>query len=69
MVKTTLKVTGMHCEGCENRIKKMLPRIDTVQNVEADRNTEKVVFESNGGDDTLQAVKEKIADLGYQVVA
>ncbi len=69
MVKTTLKVTGMHCEGCENRIKKMLPRIDTVENVEADRNDEKVVFESNGSDETLQSVKEKIADLGYQVVA
>ena len=69
MVKTTMKVTGMHCEGCENRIKKMLPRIDSVENVEADRNEEKVVFESNGNDDTLQMVKEKIADLGYQVVA
>ena len=69
MVKTTLKVTGMHCEGCENRIKKMLPRIDTVENVEADHNNDKVVFESNGNDDTLQMVKEKIADLEYQVVA
>lgn len=69
MVKTTLKVTGMHCEGCENKIKKMLPRIDTVENVEADRNEEKVVFESNGSDEILKSVKDKIADLGYQVVA
>lgn len=68
MVNTTLKVTGMHCEGCENRIQKLLPKIESVSNVDADRNKETVVFESNGSDVTLSAVKDKIVDLGYQVV-
>ncbi len=65
---TTLKVTGMHCEGCENKIQKMLPRIDSVENVTADREAEQVTFDSNGSDSTLNAVKSKIDDLGYQVV-
>lgn len=68
MQKTELNVKGMHCEGCENRIKKMLPRINSVGDVTADRNAEKVTFTSNGDPETLNAVNEKIADLGYQVV-
>jgi copper chaperone CopZ len=68
MTDVKLKVTGMHCEGCENRIKKMLPRIDSVDNVKADRNAESVEFSYNGDADTLTAVKDKIADLGYEVV-
>ena len=68
MQKTELNVKGMHCEGCEDRIKKMLPRIDSVSDVTADRNAEKVTFTSNGESETLNAVKDKIADLGYQVV-
>ncbi len=68
MQTTELQVKGMHCEGCENRIKKMLPRIDSVSDVSADRNIEKVEFTSNGKPDTIAAVKEKIGELGYQVV-
>ena len=68
MQKTELHVRGMHCEGCENRIKRMLPRIDSVSDVNADRNAEKVEFTSNGEPDTITAVKEKIGELGYQVV-
>jgi len=68
MTDVKLKVTGMHCEGCENKIRKMLPRIDSVDNVKADRNAELVEFTFNGNEDTLIAVKDKIADLGYEVV-
>ena len=68
MQKTELDVKGMHCEGCENRIKKMLPRIDSVSNVTADRNAEKVTFSSDGAPETLNAVTGKITELGYQVV-
>ena len=64
----TLKVTGMHCEGCENKFRKMLPRIESVENVNADRLAETVEFEFNGSDDVLSAVKSKIDDLGYSVV-
>lgn len=68
MTNITLKVTGMHCEGCENRIQKLLPRIDSVSDVTADRNKESVKLSYNGNEDTLKAVKEKISDLGYEVV-
>ena len=66
-MQTTLKITGMHCGGCETKLQKMLPRIESVDNVAADREAETVSFEYDGSDDTLSAVKSKIGDLGYQV--
>lgn len=62
-----LKVTGMHCEGCENRIQKMVSKIDSVTDVKADREEEKVAFNFDGSDDTMDAIKAQIDELGYQV--
>jgi len=67
-MKATLKVTGMHCEGCEGKIERMLPRIESIADVNADRTAESVEFDYNGSEDILSAAKEKIGDLGYQVV-
>lgn len=67
-MQTTLKVTGMHCGGCENKIQKVVGRMDSVQNVHADRNAEQVDLEYDGSEEVLNSVKSKIVDLGYQVV-
>ncbi|HKK46471.1 MAG TPA: heavy-metal-associated domain-containing protein [Balneolaceae bacterium] len=64
---TSLKVTGMHCEGCENRIQKMLGKIDSVSDVKADREAEKVEFNYNGSAETMSAIESKIGELGYTV--
>jgi len=66
-MRSTMKVTGMHCPGCENKIQKVLPRIESVENVQADREADTVLFDSDGEEATMQAVKEKIHDLGYTV--
>ena len=39
MKETTIKVKGMVCGGCENRIKNALSQIDGVENVEASHET------------------------------
>ena len=64
---TSLQVTGMHCEGCENRIRKMVGKINGVSEVKADRNAGKVEFDFDGSSETLTAIKEKIDELGYEV--
>lgn len=64
---TSLKVTGMHCEGCENRIQKVIEKIESVSNVKADREAEKVEFDFDGSADTITAVKSKINELGYKI--
>jgi copper ion binding protein len=67
MQNTTLEVTGMHCEMCESKIQKMVGKIDNVENVKADRESEKVQLEYDGSETTMDAVKQKIDDLGYKV--
>lgn len=62
-----LHVTGMHCEGCENKINKMIAKIDGVARVKADREKEEVELEYDGSPDTIKAVEDKIDDLGYSV--
>ena len=39
MKETTIKVKGMMCEGCENRIKNALGEIEGIKEVEANHNT------------------------------
>ncbi len=65
MKEVVLKVDGMHCAGCENRIQNAVSLIDGVTKVQADHtNGEvKVTMEK----EVLDQVKEKIQDLDFQV--
>ncbi|HKJ68926.1 MAG TPA: heavy-metal-associated domain-containing protein [bacterium] len=67
-MKTTLKVTGMHCEGCENKIQKVVGRIDSVHSVTADRTEEMVELDLDESPELLTTIKTRITDLGYTVV-
>ena len=67
MKETIINVKGMVCNGCENRVKNALKNINGVENVVANHNTGKVTVTSN--DDVLESViKEKIEDIGFEVV-
>lgn len=67
MKETIINVKGMVCNGCENRVKNAIKNINGVENVVADHNTGKVTVTSN--DDVLESViKEKIEDIGFEVV-
>ena len=65
MKEVVLKVEGMHCTGCENRIQNAVSLIEGVTKVQADHtNGEvKVTMEK----EVLDQVKEKIQDLDFQV--
>lgn len=66
MKELILKVEGMMCTGCENRIKNALKTIDGVENVEADHTSGNVIVRLNN---ELQenVIKEKIEDIGFSV--
>ena len=67
MEEIVLKVNGMMCGGCENRVKNAVQNIDGVESVRADHNTGKVTVTSN--DEVLEnTIKNKIEDLGFEVV-
>lgn len=62
-----LKVKGMMCMGCENRVKNALENIDGISNVKANHKDGTVEFDTQ--DDTLiNVIKETINDLGFKVL-
>lgn len=67
MKNIELKVEGMMCSGCENRVRNALENIEGVQNVVADHKAKKVeVVCSN--EVTEDIIKEKIENLGFEVI-
>lgn len=66
MKECTIKVEGMVCGGCENRVKNAVSTIDGVENVVADHNTGIVTVTSKEDLDVNQ-IKEKIEDIGFEV--
>lgn len=66
MNEINLKVNGMACTGCENRVKNALKTIDGVENVEA--SFEKCFVKLTLSKDvSLEVIKEAIEDLGFSV--
>mgnify|MGYP004566959115 FL=1 len=66
MKECTIKVDGMVCGGCENRVKNAVSTIDGVESVVADHNTGIVTVTSKEDLDVNQ-IKEKIEDIGFEV--
>ena len=66
MNETTIKITGMSCSGCENRVQNALKNIEGIEEVEADHTTGmvKVTSKSEVSED---AIKEKLTNLGFEV--
>ena len=62
----TLKVEGMMCNGCENRVQNALSSINGVKQVKANHvdGTVTVTLEKEIDKNTI---KEKIEDIGYEV--
>ena len=67
MKELEIKINGMGCGGCENRVKTALSTIEGVESVEANHNTGIVTVKAEKDLDVAQ-IKEKIVDLGYEIV-
>lgn len=67
MKEIELKVNGMVCGGCENRVQNAVSLIDGVESVVADHNTNTVKITTSKEVD-LNIIKEKIQDLDFEVV-
>ncbi len=67
MKEINIKVKGMMCEGCENRIKNAVSTINGVESVEANHREGTVRVLSN---ETVKKenIEEKIDDIGFEVV-
>lgn len=67
MKETIIKVEGMVCNGCENRVQNALKTIEEVKSVNANHTNGTVTITSS--EEVLESVmKEKIEDIGFKVV-
>jgi copper chaperone CopZ len=67
MQKISLKVEGMKCGGCENRVKNAVGAVDGVKSVDASYK-DKIVNVVAEDSASVDEVKEVIADLGFEIV-
>lgn len=67
MKELRIKINGMVCGGCENRVKTALSEINGIESVDADHNTGMVTIKSEKDLDVAQ-IKEKITDLGFEII-
>ncbi|GAB7388416.1 heavy metal translocating P-type ATPase [Bacillaceae bacterium] len=68
MAKSTLKIQGMTCATCANRIEKGLNRLPGVNKANVNLALERASVEYDEKQITLQEIEDKINDLGYQVI-
>ena len=66
MKNVVIRVNGMHCSGCENRIKNVLSDIEGVEEVKANYKDGVVTVNANESID-VSTLNEKIEDLGFDV--
>ena len=66
MKETIIKVEGMVCCGCENRVQNALKNIEGVENVVADHNTG-IVTVTSKNEVEESVMKEKIENIGFEV--
>ena len=66
MKETILKVNGMECGGCENRLKNALSTIEGIESVDADYKTGIVKVKSNE-EITKEQMEETIEDIGFEI--
>ena len=67
MKEIKIKVKGLMCTGCENRVKTALSAFDFVEKVEADHKTGIVKVETVENAE-VNEIYEAIEDLGFECV-
>ena len=67
--KIEIRISGMSCTGCENRVENILKNIKNVKSVNANYNTGIVEIETNDIKDLdIDIIKETLEDLGYDIL-
>lgn len=67
--KIEIRISGMSCTGCENRVENVLKNIKNVESVNANYNTGIVEIETNDIKDLdIDMIKETLEDLGYDIL-
>ena len=67
--KIEIRISGMLCTGCENRVENVLKNIENVKSVNANYNTGIVEIGINNIKNLdIDVIKETLEDLGYDIL-
>lgn len=67
--KIEIRISGMSCTGCENRVENVLKNIENVKSVNANYNTGIIEIETNNIKDlNIDIIKETLKNLGYDIL-
>lgn len=67
--KIEIRISGMSCTGCENKVENVLKNIENVKSVNANYNTGIIEIETNNIKDLdIDIIKETLEDLGYDIL-
>lgn len=67
--KIEIRISGMSCTGCENRVENVLKNIENIESVNANYNTGIVEIKTNNiKDKDIDIIKETLEDLGYDIL-
>lgn len=67
-MKTTLKVAGMHCNGCSTNLEKMLNKRAGVLSAKVSLEDAAAVVEYDEGKVDLAGLREVVENCGFDVV-
>ncbi len=65
MKNIELKIEGMHCEGCSNRLEKVLNNLEGVSTASVSLEDKKANIEFNEDLINIDNIKEAIEDAGF----
>ena len=68
MKKISLKIEGMHCEGCSNRLTRVLENLDGVISANVSLENKKADIEYNEDILSIEEIKEAISDAGFEAI-
>ena len=66
MKEVSLKIKGMHCEGCSTRLGKVLNTQDGVEDAKVSLEEAKADIKFDENEIGLDEIKEAIEDAGYE---
>ena len=66
MKEIKLKIEGMHCEGCSNRLEKILNNVDGVESAKVSLEEKLAYIKYNEGEVELNTILQEIEDAGFK---
>ncbi|MEO1619903.1 MAG: heavy metal translocating P-type ATPase [Cyanobacteria bacterium J06632_3] len=69
MADTTLKLKGMSCAACANRVEKAIQQVSGVTLAEVNFAAEQASVKYDAGKTTMAAIQKAVADAGYEAEA